>query len=119
MLNIPKTIFCDIDGVLVEHNESFIPSIPPPKMTVLPGTKEKIKEWTEKNYIIILTTGRKESLRGQTTYQLQEAGIVYDQLIMGIGRGVRVLINDKKDDGTITALAFSPERNIGIKNIEI
>ena len=46
--------------------------------------------------MIILTTGRKEGMRRITEQQLENAGIVYDRLIMGIGGGIRVLINDLK-----------------------
>ena len=48
--------------------------------------------------MIILTTGRKEGMRRITEQQLESAGIVYDKLIMGIGGGARVLINDLKPD---------------------
>ena len=39
---------------------------------------------------------------------------------MGIGGGIRVLINDTKPGSEDpTAIAFSPKRNEGIKNIEL
>ena len=118
MLNIPKTIFCDIDGTLVYHDESFHPS-PRSKMTALPGAIDQVRDWCRKGYIIILTTGRKESLREQTIKQLQEVGIPYDQLIMGVGRGVRVLINDKKPDGEEAALAINIDRNKGVSLLDV
>ena len=115
----PKTIFCDIDGTLLEHfppGESFYGFKP----KVLPGTVEKLLEWDKKGYNIILTTGRKESMRKITIEQLESAGIFYDQLIMGIGGGVRVLINDYKPNNTEeTAVAITLERNFGINKIEI
>lgn len=118
MLNIPKTIFCDIDGVLVYHNGSFHPSTTS-TMKATSLSVDKIREWIIKGYIIILTTGRKECLRAQTVKQLQEVGIAYDQLIMGVGRGVRVLINDKKPDGEITAVAVCLDRDVGINNLDL
>lgn len=118
MLNIPKTIFCDIDGTLVYHDESFHPS-PYSKMTALPGAIDQVRGWCHKGYTIILTTGRKESLREQTVKQLQEVGIPYDQLVMGVGRGVRVLINDKKPDGESTVAAINVDRNKGFSGVEI
>ena len=115
----PKTIILDIDGTLVEH---AIPSDAQTfrhKMKLLDGTIDKILEWDGKGYNIILLTGRRESLRMQTERQLAEVGIIYDQLIMGVGGGARVLINDKKPDGTPTAFSFNPNRNEGISNIDI
>ena len=88
-------------------------------MNKLEGTIEKLLEWNKKGYTIILTTGRRESNREVTIKQLQEAGIFYDQLIMNIGGGARYLINDKKPEGDITSFCFCPDRNQGIKDIEI
>ena len=89
-------------------------------MKLLPGTLEKLQEWDMKGYYIILTTGRKESMRKVTEEQLAHAGIMYDQLIMGIGGGVRVLINDTKPYGDFdTAVSVNLDRDEGIKNLEI
>ena len=115
----PKTIFCDIDGTLVKHELPWKNAIPKKQLELLPGTIEKFSEWDAKGYIIILVTGRKESLRANTERQLAEAGIIYDQLVMGIGGGPRVLINDDKPNGSITSFAFNLNRNEGIKDVEI
>jgi len=115
----PKTIFCDIDGTLIEHAVQWESSLPTYEMKILSGTLEKLAEWDRKGYNIILTTGRKESLRNVTEKQLSEVGIFYDQLIMGIGGGGRVLINDLKPDGLPTAAAINLNRNQGIQQIEI
>jgi hypothetical protein len=115
----PKTIFCDIDGTLVKHAAPSIASNPNHKMEILEGTIEKLLEWDKKGYYIILTTGRKESLREITKKQLSEVGIFYDQLIMGIGGGPRYLINDKKPEGTKAAFSICLDRNIGLKGLDI
>ena len=116
----PKTIFCDIDGTLVEHVSPNIASIPGCNLKVLDGTIEKLIEWDRLGYNIILTTGRKESLRRETEIQLSNAGIFYDKLVMGIGGGDRVLINDlKPGKDRKTAKAICLKRNEGIKNVKI
>ena len=118
--NRPVTIFCDIDGTLVTHTKPTDSQKPTHKLNLLEGTIEKILEWDKLGYNIILTTGRKESLRKVTEQQLAEVGIIYDLLIMGIGGGKRYLINDRKPYGTEDyAFAVNLERNKGIKNIEI
>ena len=118
--NRPVTIFCDIDGTLVTHSKPTDSQRPTHKLNLLEGTIEKILEWDKLGYNIILTTGRKESLRKITEQQLAEVGIIYDQLIMGIGGGKRYIINDKKPYNTEDyAFAINLERNKGIKNIEI
>ena len=117
----PKTIFCDIDGTLVKHMMPCDVVKPNAKMEVIPGTVEKLLEWERKGYHIVLTTGRKHTARKQTIQQLAEAGITYDQLIMGFGGGVRVLINDRKlDSNDDTAYAVNLDRNTqGIGDLEI
>lgn len=118
-MNDKKTIFLDIDGTLIEHCGEItkqIKGIP----NLLEGTLEKLTEWDRKGYNIILTTGRRESTRKETEKQLSELGIFYDQLIMGIGGGPRILVNDKKlNSEKNTAFAINLKRNIGIKTISL
>ena len=120
MDNRPYTIFCDIDGTLVSHSIPTDAQKPSHKLEVLEGTIEKLLEWDKRGHSIILTTGRKEGLRKSTENQLAEAGIIYDQLIMGIGGGKRFLINDKKQDSEVPyATAINIKRNKGIKDIDL
>jgi len=118
-MNRPKTVFCDIDGTLVEHPHPVDVQNLDLELKVLPGTHKKLTEWDTKGYHIILTTGRKESARESTTRQLSRAGILYDQLIMGFGGGDRIIINDRKSDGRTTAYAVNIDRNEGIKDVEL
>ena len=113
----PKTIICDIDGTLVEHVNPATAANPSHDMKLLPGTLEKLMEWEANGYNIILLTGRKESMRTVTETQLSKVGIFYDQLIMGVGGGTRILINDNKPNGDIAALSINVERNKGINDI--
>ena len=115
----PKTIFCDIDGTLIKHHGDIVRNLSETP-ELLPGALESIKAWEKLNYRIILTTGRKESTRSQTEAQLDSTGIVYDQLVMGITNGERVLINDKKPAGLAnTARAVNLVRNGGLTNIDV
>ena len=115
----PKTIFCDIDGTLVTHEKPDVISHPCHGMTLLDGTIEKLIEWDRLGYRIILTTGRKESMRKETERQLAECGIFYDQLIMGIGGGKRILINDRKTNSQENTIAINLERNKGISEVNL
>lgn len=115
----PKTIFCDIDGTLVKHKSPVETSSEDVELEILEGTLNKLLEWDKKGYNIILITGRRESARKITEKQLAKIGVIYDQLIMGIGGGVRVIINDSKPDGENTSVAITVPRNFGIKDVEI
>ena len=109
----PHTIFCDIDGTLLKHNNSI--SEITTNTELLPNTKKAIESWDSLGYNIILTTGRKESLRKKTEEQLSNAGIIYDQLIMGIGGGSRIIINDRKINGDKnTCYSMNVIRNKGL-----
>ncbi len=118
MQNIrPKTIICDIDGTIFEH-KGDISTQHLGRATILPGVLNAWKNFDIKGYNIILVTGRRESTRRETEKQLSEAGIFYDHLIMGIGGGQRILINDMKTEGLeSTAEAISVIRNTGLENL--
>jgi NDP-sugar pyrophosphorylase family protein len=105
----PKTIFCDIDGTILQHLHAISDVITQPAH-ILPGVREKLNEWDSLGYHIVLTTARKESVRVITEQQLLSQGIVWDQLIMGITSGVRVLINDKLSP-------HDPDRAVGMNMI--
>ena len=114
----PKTIICDIDGTLVYH-QSPDQNAQGKNLHLIDGTLNKINEWERNGHNIILITGRKESMRSTTEQQLSSLGIYYDYLIMGVGGGKRILINDCKENGEEYALAINVKRNKGIKDIQI
>lgn len=111
----PETIFCDIDGTILKHKGDICFQHIEPKL--LDGVLDKFREWDIRGCKIILVTGRRESTRKATEKSLCDLGIFYDQLVMGVGGGKRILINDKKDDGEETAIAVNLKRNEGLKNV--
>jgi len=90
----PKTIFCDIDGTLTHHVHRFSDLLDTEPI-LLPGVREKFNQWDSQGHKIILCTARKESAREMTEQHLKSLGLCWDQLIMGVTSGERVLINDK------------------------
>lgn len=107
-----KAIVCDIDGCLLEHLGEGSQELR--NLNALPGVLEAFHQWALKDYKIILMSGRRESTRRQTEEQLAKVGITYDVLILGVGRGQRILINDMKPGSNEpTAAAFNLERNKG------
>ena len=102
----PKTLFIDIDGTVLRHLHSISDVYAKPA-EVLPHVVSKINEWDSHGHRIIFVTARKESTRDITEQQLQQFGLAWDQLIMGVGGGARVLVNDKLNRN-------DPDRAIGI-----
>jgi hypothetical protein len=86
---------------------------------ILPSVLDKFLEWRDKGYKIILTTARPEGCRDITKKQLYDVGIFFDKLIMGLNTGPRVIINDKKINGSLTSYAINLERDIGLENLEL
>ena len=111
-----KTIFCDIDGTLITHMGGCHNQIINNNQSILlPNTIDAIQLWDKLGYNIILTSGRKEGMRKMTEEQLINLGISYDKLIMGIGSGDRIIINDRKENGkNNTCYAINTVRNKGI-----
>ena len=112
-----STIFCDLDGTILKHLHSFsdVTNIKP---ELLPGVREKFDEWDSKGHKIILVTARKESARDLTESHLKMLGIPYDQLIMGVASGCRVLINDKLFDNKDRAVSVNVTTNEGFKKVD-
>ena len=113
-----KTIFSDIDGTLIrqvpfeELNENNV--------ELLPGVAEKMAEWNEAGHYIVLTTARPEKYRSLTIKQMTNAGINFHQLVMGIGRDERILINNnsKNTPDVNRAFAVPVHRDGGFENVD-
>lgn len=113
----PKTVIIDIDGVLLKHHGNLSRQVTE-EPVLLPGVLERLNEWDAKGYYLVLMTGRKESLRRETELTLTELGVFYDQLVMGVTGGTRILVNDlKTDSDEPTAVAVNLERNKGVADL--
>jgi len=112
-----KTYFLDIDGCIFKHHDNFLNGIH--TVEPLEGVQEKLLEWHCQGDKIILTTGRPGTTRKFLENHLFLNGIIYDQLIMDCGPGVRILINDidPKNPDIIKAKAINITRNLGIGKI--
>jgi hypothetical protein len=89
-----KTIFCDIDGCLVENSsEYFIPEWGNSKG--LSKNIEIINSLFENNKTkIILTTSRKSIYKDATINQLNNLNIKYHDIIFDLPHSKRIIIND-------------------------
>ena len=99
-----RTLFIDIDGTLVKYMGGGHKQVMHQTHELLPGVLERMRWWEAQGHNIILTTGRRESVRERTESELQRLGIPYDTLLMGLVDGGRVVINDI---GSVGNKAFS------------
>jgi hypothetical protein len=113
-----STIFCDIDGTLLEYRPFGTYTDSPP--VALDSVIEKLSGWKDDGHVIILTTARPEELRELTIEEMHVCGIPWDQLVMGIGRGPRYLINDESASRPGSrAFAFTVPRDEGLVNVAL
>lgn len=111
----PASIFIDLDGTLIRHDVS---------RSLGSGEYGILKELTpspimqlNKLYLdgnkIVITSARHESSRNSLERSLSAIGIMYDQLIMGLSGGPRVLVNDSKPSlpGFMTAWSINTARD--------
>jgi hydroxymethylpyrimidine pyrophosphatase-like HAD family hydrolase len=116
-----KTIFCDIDGCILYQYDQFLDGLDESKVVPTTNAARKLLDWHIQGHTIILITGRPESLRQQTVDALAQCDILYDMLIMGVGAGPRVLINDidPQHPDVFKATSINLTRNKGIEQIDI
>lgn len=108
-----KTIFCDIDGTVFVYR-SFC-SYSSESAQVIENSKGFLIQMQRGGHHIVLTTARPESMREFTIQELEKNGIPFHQLVMGVARGTRILINDKPEGSeTNRAISINLERNKGI-----
>ncbi len=89
-----QTLFIDLDGVLFENSAAYlkpyIGETQPIKENV-----DKVKELIGTGCVeVVITTARPEKYREITEKQLQNAGIKYKHIVMGLQHNKRTIIND-------------------------
>lgn len=101
-----KTWILDLDGTILVHDGPYIFG----KDQFLPGAKEFLENIPTRDIIIFLTA-RGEWEKDHTLRFLKENKVRYNHIIFGAGQGERILINDCKPDGLVTAFAINTTRD--------
>jgi len=107
------TWLVDLDGCVFEHNGHLRG-----EDVLLPGTREFWRQIPE-NDVIILLTSRDETQAEITRAALQRFGLRHDKIIFDLPFGERVLINDSKPSGLVTAHGINLSRDLGMIDLEI
>ena len=110
-----KTVFIDLDGTIVFHNYEPLKV----KDKFLPGVLSFLKKLKDENFFCILTTNRSKEMAEPVILMLKkEIQFEFDREIFDLPVGVRVLINDNKNE-EVRAIAFAVNRNTGLTNLTI
>jgi hypothetical protein len=114
----PGTIFCDLDGTVVEHQD--VPRYDRP-LRVLPGSREKLAQWIDEGFLVVLTTARPQTEQSQLEQALREQDVPFHRLNMGLPSGPRYVINDRKPSAMLVpqVVSYEVSRNEGITHISI
>lgn len=108
-----NTYFVDIDGTIFMYREFNDYHSTPAR--VIKNSKQYLQQVWDQGHYIVLTTARPEELRIFTENELRINNIPYNQLLMGIERGPRVLINDMQyNSNQARAFAVNVKRDEGI-----
>lgn len=103
---LPKTWILDVDGTIVVHNGHLTPE----GDRLLPGVK-RFFDTIPPNDLVVLITAREEEHKAALTAFLNREDIRFDHLINGAPAGERVLVNDTKPSGLLTAFAHNKTRD--------
>ncbi len=103
---MPKTWILDLDGTLLVHDGPYIMG----KDEFLPGAREFLDSIPRRDMIIFLTA-RSDYEKPHTMRFLKENNVRYDHIIFNAGEGERIMINDMKPDGLVTAYAVNTVRD--------
>ena len=120
-----KTIFCDVDGVILKQPDSFLDLykkvILNPYGDVIPESRDKLFKWYTEGHRIVLTTGRPEHEYEIMSKYLMNQGIYFHKLVMDCGSGVRYLVNDTNpfSPSVNKAVAINVQRNKGLGETEV
>ena len=103
---MPKTWILDLDGTIVVHDGPYFLG----RDEFLPGAREFLESIPSTDMIIFLTA-RSDYEKAHTLRFLKENNVRYDHIIFNAGQGERIMINDMKPDGLVTAYAVNTTRD--------
>lgn len=110
MKETPNTWFVDFDGTIVEHKSHMRDYD-----VLLPSSKTFFETIVDENDCVIITTARGIDHKDRVENFLKTNNIKFNAVLCNITAGSRILINDKKPDGKLTAFAYNLERDTGIQ----
>ncbi len=110
---LTHTWLIDVDGTIFKHNGHKNGDD-----ELLPGVQEFWSNIPQGDYIILLSA-RKEEEYPCALKMFRQHGLRFNKVIFGLPAGERVLINDQKPAGLITAIAVNVIRDEGLADIKL
>ena len=110
---LPHTWLIDVDGVICPHNGHLRG-----EEALLPGVRE-LWATIPSGDCIVLLSARGAEHQAATLALMAAEGLRVDHALFGLPVGERILINDAKPGGLVTALAVSVARDAGLADLAI
>lgn len=113
------TFFVDIDGTIVKYRK--FSELDTAILTPIQDVIDLINKSYDEGCHIVITTARPQSFELFTKQELEKLGVKYHQIVMGIGRGTRVVLNDKDPElpDLPRAWGINFTRDKGLQDIEL
>lgn len=105
------TLFCDVDGVLVENSSKF--ATPPWGCLGIQENLKVLSNLQQKGHLyLVITTSRPQSEQVKLNEFFAENNVFPDQYVMGLPHSKRVLVNDFSNTNQYpTSLSINLSRN--------
>lgn len=113
------TFFVDIDGTIVQYRK--FNELDTAILTPIQEVIDTVNKYYDEGAIIVVTTARPNSFELFTKQELEKIGLKYHQLVMDLGRGTRVILNDKDPENPDIprALGINLNRDKGWEELDI
>ena len=98
-----STYFVDIDGTIVKYRQ--FDKLLSTKAEPIQDVIDNLNEEYDKGGHIVVTSARPPEFLKFTEIELRSIGLKYHQLILGIGRGTRFVLNDIDPDNPMVKRA--------------
>jgi len=113
------TFFVDIDGTLVMYRK--FSELDTATLTPIQDVIDLVNEYYDNGSHIVITSARPQEYEVFTKQELEKLGVRYHQLLLGIGRGTRVVLNDKDPENPDLprAVGINFNRDKGLEGLDL
>lgn len=113
------TLFVDIDGTIVQYRK--FSELSTAVLTPIQEVIDTVNNYYNEGAVVIITTARPSAYELFTKQELEKLGVKYHQLVMNLGRGTRVILNDKDPENPELprALGINLNRDRGWEGLDI
>ena len=110
-----RTWILDLDGTILKHNGYLEKG----GDTLLSGVNDFYENNINEGDLVLILTSREEEYREETTKFLESNNIRFDKIMFAVPNGERIIVNDTKPKGMITAVSIPVKRDGGLTNIKM